>query len=257
MEPEPNRQHPLAPSIRALREQVGKLAPQTESFLVILVAFAWPMARSLWTFLTATVHPVITEGHLRQNLILEPAMLTALGAFLWLRGWSLRRLGLNQWHPTGREAFEGFALFLVAQLIVYVAFLVLYLGLEVVALIFTGHAVTISGLSPGSTPAFIARGFTLPTVLAESIINPIFEEVLVCGYIIAALRDRRGLKTAFVVSVVIRTTYHLYQGVYGAVSILMLGILAAWWYARQRTLWPVIVAHGLFDFVGLIAYLGR
>ena len=254
---EPNRPGRFVNAAQALRDRVGKLSPQTEPLLVILVAFGLPMARSLWTFLTATVHPVLSEEHLRQTLILEPLLLTLLGTFLWLRGWSLRRLGLNQWLPTGREALEGFALFLVAQLIHYAAFLTLYLALQIVAMIFMGHAVTIAALTPGSTPAFITRGFTLPTVLVGSILNPIFEEVLVCGYIISALRDHRGLKVAFVVSVAIRTTYHLYQGAYGAFSILVLGTLAAGWYARQRTLWPIIVAHGLFDFVGLIGYLGR
>ncbi|WP_258078145.1 CPBP family intramembrane glutamic endopeptidase [Xanthomonas axonopodis pv. vasculorum] len=59
-------------------------------------------------------------------------------------------------------------------------------------------------------------------LLAISLINPIFEEVFVCGYVIGALESRHGRAFAVNVSVAIRTSYHLYQGPIGAINILML-----------------------------------
>jgi membrane protease YdiL (CAAX protease family) len=45
--------------------------------------------------------------------------------------------------------------------------------------------------------------------------------------------------------------YHLYQGVLGALTIAPVGLLFAYWYVRSGRLWPLIVAHGLIDFIGL------
>jgi membrane protease YdiL (CAAX protease family) len=51
---------------------------------------------------------------------------------------------------------------------------------------------------------------------------------------------------------VIRLGYHLYQGPFGVVAIVPLGLILAYWYAKNGKLWPLIVAHAAIDLVGLL-----
>lgn len=66
---------------------------------------------------------------------------------------------------------------------------------------------------------------SLGNVVLLSVVNPIFEEALLCGYIVTALKERRGFWFAVNVSVALRVANHLYQGSMGVLSILPLGLL--------------------------------
>ena len=93
-------------------------------------------------------------------------------------------------------------------------------------------------------------------VFIASTVNGMFEEMFVAGYIITALREARGVWTAINVSTVVRLLYHLYQGPVGVVTIVPMGLLYGFVYARTRQLWPLIFAHVLIDIIGL-SQLGR
>jgi uncharacterized protein len=101
----------------------------------------------------------------------------------------------------------------------------------------------------------VAADLRWPIVVMASTVNPVFEEVLVCGYVITALKGRVGTTTAVNVSADIRVFYHLYQGAVGVVGIAPLALLFAYGYARTGRLWPLIVAHALTDFWALAASL--
>ena len=89
-------------------------------------------------------------------------------------------------------------------------------------------------------------------ILSLSIVNPWFEELLVLGYVVQAMRRRFGLVTAMNVSIAIRLAYHLYQGPMGVLPIGLYAVLATLVYVRLGRLWPVVVMHGLLDFVALM-----
>jgi len=97
---------------------------------------------------------------------------------------------------------------------------------------------------------------SMQLVFLASTVNGIFEELFVAGYIITVLRDTRGTWTAINVSTVVRLLYHLYQGPIGVITIVPMGLLYGFVYARTRQLWPLIFAHILIDIIGLSA-LGR
>jgi membrane protease YdiL (CAAX protease family) len=98
----------------------------------------------------------------------------------------------------------------------------------------------------------VSLAIPLPTVIAVGLINPLFEEVFVCGYVMTALHRKESLWLALNVSVAIRLLYHLYQGPLGVLSINPFGLVAGFWYARTGRLWPVIVAHSIIDVVGML-----
>jgi membrane protease YdiL (CAAX protease family) len=88
-------------------------------------------------------------------------------------------------------------------------------------------------------------------VLAVSLLNPMFEELLVLAYVVQSMRKRFGLMTAMNVSIAIRLMYHLYQGPLAVIPIALFGVLVTVVYVRLGRLWPVVVAHALLDLVGL------
>jgi membrane protease YdiL (CAAX protease family) len=101
----------------------------------------------------------------------------------------------------------------------------------------------------GKVPVILSASWT--GVLAVSIVNPFFEELLVLAYVVQAMRKRFGLATAFNASLAIRLAYHLYQGPLAVIPIAFFGLVMTLVYVKMGRLWPVIVAHGLLDFAGL------
>jgi membrane protease YdiL (CAAX protease family) len=97
---------------------------------------------------------------------------------------------------------------------------------------------------------------SMQLVFIASTVNGIFEELFVGRLHHHALRDVRGVWTAINVSTVVRLLYHLYQGPIGVITIIPMGLLYGYVYARTRLLWPLIFAHVLIDIIGLSA-LGR
>ena len=98
-------------------------------------------------------------------------------------------------------------------------------------------------------------GPSLAAVLLVSMVNPVFEEVFVCAYVIEALQPRFGMTTAVNVSVAIRVSYHLYQGISVFPFHCAYGLLQAHVYVRYGRLWPLIVSHALLDFVALVQFV--
>lgn len=104
----------------------------------------------------------------------------------------------------------------------------------------------------GKVPSAVSG--TMPLVLAVSVVNPLFEELLVLGYVVQSMRKRFGLVTAMNVSIAIRLLYHLYQGPLAVIPIALFGVLVTLVYVRMGRLWPAIVAHGAVDFTALAGF---
>jgi membrane protease YdiL (CAAX protease family) len=155
--------------------------------------------------------------------------------FLHLRGWTIERIGIR---ITLRDTLIGLAFVVVAELI----------GMGALALI-APISPQLAGMIENAGSA--SGTLSTSTVLTFSIVNPIFEETFVCGYIIAALRGRSEPWTAINTSVAIRLLYHLYQGPAAAIGIVPFGLILAYWYARSGRLWPAIVAHAAANLVEL------
>lgn len=217
------------------------LSPRAELVVVIVGAFGYPFLGSL-LYLSqpaATATAPLTDSALWSLLTYEAAVFLLLASFLYIRGWTLANFGAP---PAPVDAVYGFGLALAVFAAVYV----------------TMVAAISSGLyQPATETAIVAPGLTIASVVAISIVNPIFEEVFVCGFIIAALAPRTSAWTAINVSVAIRLACHLYQGVGGVILIIPLGLAFALLFARTGRLLPLIVAHGLLDLAGLFPYITR
>jgi membrane protease YdiL (CAAX protease family) len=172
-------------------------------------------------------------------LIYESAALLLLGGFLYIRGWTIKRVGLT---PRWIDTLIGVGLAIGAYAIYAVLWMV----------------ATEAGMRPAylnGASSLIGGHFALPTVVTVSFLNPLFEELFVCGYLITVAKESGHLARGVNASIAIRLGYHLYQGGAGVVGILPLGLIFALWYSRTNRLWPVVVAHGLTDFVALVSFV--
>jgi membrane protease YdiL (CAAX protease family) len=219
--------------------------------------------------------PPITDIALWGTILFELVLFSLLVPFLRVRGWTLARLGIQ---PSLRGCLQGGVLALAAYALYW------------------GFAVLVGSVWPEVARALaetriVGVGLSWSTIVVASSINPFYEEIFVCGYVIAVLTQQRdeaviaeatgteqgevgsagteaanavrpvpeqgvSLATAVNISAAIRLSYHLYQGVAGVLAVVPLGLLFAYWFARTRQLWPLIVAHAILDFAGLAVGAG-
>ncbi len=213
---------------------IRNLSPRAEFWIVVLAAFGYPIISNIVVLLVPpSVQHLINESQLRLLLIYESVLLLVLGKFLAMRGWSFQQLGLAfQFRDIG----IGFGLAIAANA---VNFLVL-----AVVIFFSSDL-------PSRVGSLVAPGIDLTAIITVSILNPVFEEVFVCGYVMTALRKNRSVWFAANVSFGLRLAYHVYQGAFRLLGIIALSAIFTLWFAKKGRLWPLIVAHGIIDFTGL------
>jgi len=226
-----------------LHERIRRLPPGVEFVIVVSWAFGMPIFSSILSILGTegeTGRAVFTNEALVGILAFEVVQSAFLVWFLRIRGWTLEKLGL---HCTWRATAWGVVLLVMTY--------ILTLGAQALAqsILPLDHARALAHYPTAG------RSLSMELVFFTSTVNGIFEEVFVAGYIITVLRERRGVWIAINVSTVVRMLYHLYQGPIGIITIVPLGLLYGYTYARTRQLWPLIVAHVLIDIIGLTVVL--
>jgi membrane protease YdiL (CAAX protease family) len=87
-----------------------------------------------------------------------------------------------------------------------------------------------------------------PLYLLAMIVIPCFEEFFVRGFLQTRLKQAgwNGLAVVLV-STLLQTSYHLYQGLVACLSLAPGFFILAAYYQTSRRLWPVIVAHIITD----------
>jgi membrane protease YdiL (CAAX protease family) len=221
-----------------MRRLIRALPVRVEASIVLVGAFGLFVLSSILAVVNPKTAPPITESHLRSNLIYETSVFLLLTVFLWLRDWTPARLGLKY---QGLDALLGMALMMVTYA-VFVAIIVLIgaFGYDIESL---------------SAANLVAPDLKLVTVVVGSLVNALFEEVFVCAYPITVAKEHSRLIAGVNLSVAVRLAYHLYQGGGAVVSILPLGLIFAWFYAKTGRLWPLVIGHALFDVIALMQYV--
>ena len=96
--------------------------------------------------------------------------------------------------------------------------------------------------------------FTAASLVVAYVISltaGVTEEVVFRAYAITRLEELGWKRAAFIVPGLVFTLLHLYQGLFGAVLIGSVTVVFTWLYRWRRSIWPVMVAHALFDSVQL------
>ncbi|HEY4726531.1 MAG TPA: type II CAAX endopeptidase family protein, partial [Actinomycetota bacterium] len=96
---------------------------------------------------------------------------------------------------------------------------------------------------------------TLQAVLI-AVTAGVTEEIVVRGYAQTRLEQLRApAAVILLVPTALWAVLHVYQGLGAGLTIFGLGLMYAWYFQRTRRLWPLILAHILFDMTQLVLIL--
>jgi uncharacterized protein len=224
--------------LNRLHEAIRALPLGVEFVVVVTWAFGLPIFSSIMALDVAdgTPAPVFNNAGLLATIIFEVVQLGFLSWFLRIRGWTLEKFGLAfSWRGTA----WGVGLLIFTYAVMF--------GAQLIAqLIFNYDMQQAIARAPKIDP-----DLSMELVFMVSVINGLFEELFVAGYIITSLTEKRGMWVAINTSVVVRLLYHLYQGPIGIMTAVPMGLLYGYVYSRTRQLWPLVVAHMLMDLIPL------
>lgn len=184
--------------------------------------------------------PAVVRGHPLENLILGAASYLSVGAVVPLALLLLARTGQNPATlglTTPRRGDVGPGIGIAAAS--YAAVLVISVML---AALLAGHRQLISQPSIGRLPTYyIAYGLVIAAVTA------ITEETIVNGYLLTRLEQLGWAPgRALLLSVVLRTSYHIYYGL-GFVFAIPFGYFTARSFQKHHRLTRPVLAHFLYD----------
>jgi membrane protease YdiL (CAAX protease family) len=94
---------------------------------------------------------------------------------------------------------------------------------------------------------------SLPIVVLLGLVNGVYEEVFLLGFLLRGLRGH-GLLVALGASLLVRVLCHLYQGPLGVISIVGFGLVLGIYYIRSNRLFPAVFAHALCDIVPFVFF---
>lgn len=211
-----------------------------ELALVLVIAVGGSFLSSLYMYLSSpNSAPPSSDLRWVSGIVHEIAALLLLGYVLSRRGCRLRDLGLR-W--SWRDALVG----IVVAAVSYATYVGVYGPIHSL-----GHAIFLSAPSGLTAKQVFGR----PTLLffIYSLVNPFFEELIVRAYVMTEVAKLTGSWiAAALVSVVIQSSYHLYYGWEVLLTFSFQFLIFAIYYALARRALPIIVAHGIFDVIGIL-----
>ena len=89
-------------------------------------------------------------------------------------------------------------------------------------------------------------------------LNPFFEELIVRAYVMTVIkRLTNSASLAVVISVLLQTSYHFYQGIPQALGHVGPFLLFALYYAKTGRIWAPIIAHMIGDVLPTVLYMAK
>ena len=219
-------------------------AQRLRAFLLVLaVALIYPYFSSfaIWSGFRQPSGPWLNI-RIVVGIIFELLVLFLLAKVLSRQNRSWQSIGLRfSWV----ELLHALDLFIGAYLAYYVVYVIAwYLSAAI-----TGRPVAVQA----NNVSFLREGNFL-ILLIYGLINPWFEELIVRAYTmteLAAFKLPGG--SIILLSVLLQTGYHLYQGAAAALLASSTFFIFALYYAYKRRALPVVLAHLCFDLFAIIA----
>jgi uncharacterized protein len=209
-----------------------RLSPTAELILVNLICFGPFAARAIVELAERKSVIVFDDTRALQIVAMEVVLGAIALLLLRARGWTAKDLGLSITMP---QTIAGMLLLIGANIAIVGIYQLVQLAL---------------GYDPGAAIEVVAR-LSWPVLIVVTLINPLYDEVLVVAYNVEAAKGG-GAAFAITLSAAVRFVCHLEQGPVIAFTILPLGLIFAFVYWRWRRVWPLVIAHGVMEFMGMM-----
>lgn len=226
-----------------MKRLIQRLPFAAEFSIVIIFCFGYSIYSSVTIFVRYLFHPTVGELHFNNSALIGLLFDEIIILILVLIFLKLRNNSVNF-----KNNLDPLDLLLITIALIVCYYLIYFLILFIV------DTIVINANFSSLFLAKINRNINFPLAAVTSLVNGLFEESIVVGYVIPALSARKSIIYAVNVSVLIRLLYHLYQGPIAALSIVPLGLLFAFVFVKTKNLWPLVAAHAVFDFVGIILH---
>ena len=225
---------------------------RTRQFLlygVLAIGFLLPVLTSVGVLFGWFRLHTATQGRLLLRIIYQLAGLFSLYSALRYQGRKLADIGFSiklRLSAIGR----AFALFLgVILLQVFLQALLYFYVSPVVPWL------RVMGLSRSFDQSAVFGASASLLAVAYVVLNPFHEELLVRAFLITEFQGvYLSTMLAVFVSVALQTSYHLYQGLPGALSHVPIFLTFSLYYVRTRRILPVVLAHLVMDVLSLGLY---
>jgi membrane protease YdiL (CAAX protease family) len=218
-----------------------------ELVLVCVIAFGASIFSSTYHFLN-TSYGGSSKSELTwiTQILHEGSILGLLWYVLMRRGRTFSDLGVL-WAL--KDAMWGVLLIIAARYIFHAVYRGIY---------FTGlTSVTQAAASDHVGQILFGGGITCATILFQ-FLNPFFEELIARAYVMTEVKAlTNSAVKAIIVSTVLQTSYHFYQGAPAALADGSVFLLFAIFYAKTNRIVPVILAHLYMDVSGTAWYFLR
>ena len=217
-----------------------RLQASVDLFIIVLVILVSPVA---FVLLQSTFAAEASTGNiLWANFLLGLTGLSTVALIVYLRRQSIHSLGLGK--PPWPRAYVGALLAVPACYAAIIPSVLLYLlaaGVELPELV-------------REREAFfeIVPDLSFASVLLLAVFTGVHEEILFRGFVLTRLGAFfRSPAPAVILCGVFFGAMHVYQGVIGVIQTTAVGLVLGAIVVITRSLWPAIIAHGIFNAVGL------
>jgi membrane protease YdiL (CAAX protease family) len=217
--------------------------------IICLAAFTYPFINSTLYFLFGSgLRPRSSSTEALTfwfyvGITLELAALAVLVYGLRRQGRSLRQLTLSfSWKDLPESLLLTLGSYLVFAQIYGLIFYIYYAATR-----------QMLNTQPQNVE-FLKTKITVAAILLM-VVNPFYEELIARAYLITEVQFLTGNRVmALVASVVLQTSYHLYQGALSAAMLAVPFTIFSLYFIMRRRILPVILAHMYFDFIALLSH---
>jgi membrane protease YdiL (CAAX protease family) len=212
-----------------------------EVSLVLLAAFGMSFVSSLEIYVRKReILPLIQLPQWDIRILFEIVGLMLLGYVLFRRKLSFRDIGL-------RWSLRDLGAGLLVTIAAYIAYVIGYYLIHII----------LHTWFPKATPQSLTAGelhlHQSLIFIVLALLNPFFEELIVRAYLMTEIGELTGSwLLAVVVSTIVQSSYHLYYGWVGMLTLSCQFFVFSIYYAKTRKALPVIVAHGIFDLLAVM-----
>ena len=210
--------------------------------LVLFVSFAHFIVSSTYSLTSAIgpVDPRQRSARLVGALIAEVGSLAVLWYVLAAQGRSWKNIG---WNPEWMDVPRAIGLVFASTFATYFV----WIPVQVAYRFYFGHY-----LVPKSMHGYFGFGISALSI-AFLCLNPFFEELIVRGYLMSETIDLgcSGV-LAVLASIVLQTSYHLYQGFANAFVVTITFAVFSVYFWKTRRITPVILAHLCVDVYAIV-----
>jgi uncharacterized protein len=226
------------------------VAPWREIALVLFVL----LGPFIWSAIRSALHGssryylayLLSDFRMLSTAAREAALLALFLYYLHRRGWTVTDLKAR---PGWRSSLQGIALIFVTAL----GNAVTVFGLYALLFHLQTRYVNFIHFLAAQHDHIPRHGIHLSwlVLFGAVILNAYFEELVCLGFAFNQIAAKWGPLAALLLTVLIRMSYHTYQGPIHMLGIGMVFLIAGAWYWRTRNLWTQITFHLFVDLASM------